>query len=319
MIPHQFPNSTKGGESVICVQRLLIYGLDSAQVQPLNDHVKTTSLATEARHTVSVRLAARLTRFSASFLLGWASTGERFCQLEWIFQDFQFPKFTTRHVLVEEEATEIGFAGGLKWAYDMLLSFHPPLETSDEPELEHSPIPDSPKSDQTEGYDFCDGSSSRTCDNAAGYGPAHGGPYVPLESSLPRIPNFPPFSAPQCGDIASRLPAKDLTAAQGYPALRYEDDCTDELASLTSLTTGTTRPSSPELPTETPYGRSRPDQYPIDREKLEALSQQRQAAVAQYEKNGDKSAMLSLLNSAAQFDGAWDSAGFARFGPARDQ
>jgi len=307
-----------GGENVICVQKLFIYGLDSGQAQSLRDNVQTTSLVPEARHTVSVHLAARLTRFSASFLLSWVSKGERFCQLEWIFPNFQFPKFTTRHVLVQEEASHIAFAGGLQWAYDMLLYLHPSLETSGDLELEHSSTQDFTEPQQIQGDELCGVSYSGSCDSIDA-GQTSGVPYAPLDPPFAGFSGFPlPLTHQQAG-MTSGLTAKDLTPPEGYPSLGYEDDYSDEPGSPTSLTTGTTRPSSPELPNETHYGRSRPDQHPVDQERTEDFSRQRQAAVAQYEENGDKSAMLSVLNRAAQFDGVWDSAGFARFGPPRDQ
>jgi len=336
-------SNSKGDERIIAVQKLSIYGFDSPPARSPSTCVKAASFPPGDTHTVSVRLAAKLTNFSLGLLLNWASTGDCFCKLEWIFPSYKFPKFTTRHVLVQEGTDDVSFSGGLNWAIKILEYFHPPEDVLDDEDTQFSPTESHFAHQQPQQilpyerpHQACTESPVETTYDAADCVCLPGvtsalpetlpsAPSLPLRYGKPPVYTQPEFLISQQMDMDASIPsspkmfpdfAGQSTAIQTSLGCEIGDNYTDEdedLRSSMSLTTATTRQSSPECLNSTPYGNSRQNFNAEERDRIEALSHQRQEAASQYARNGDSTSTFAVLDSAAQFRWAWDSSGFARF------
>ena len=292
---------------------------------------------------MSVHLASQMTAFSLEILLRLASTGESFCQLEWNFPSYQFPNFTTRHVLVEEGMDDVCFSGGLNWAARIFNHFHPLQPTRLDLEEETLPPTESNSHQKTrqkltDGRPCGDdtGSESQTPWLGAGsdefpISTPFEVPGTPLSTppfhlddgkiaSVLRDPLAPPHDTAldlPCSLLGLSQNTLDSPTASGPTNSEYSDDWRDQAGSPTSqmsLTTGTTRQSTPEWDYDTPCGNDLISQPSVkDQAQIDTLSQRRQEAESLYARNGDSSAILAVLDSAAQYSAAWFPSGFARF------
>ncbi|KAK0617396.1 hypothetical protein B0T14DRAFT_268672 [Immersiella caudata] len=291
-------NNTKGGEWVIVVQKLSIYGPDSPPAQNPNAHVKAATLASGTTHTISVHLVAELTAFSWTLLLSWASSGKCFLKLEWSFPSHRFPKFTTRHILVLD-GTSLSFAGSLDRYLQLFDHFHPSEDPFSHQTGNVSPLQCSSNYQQAHQRLSC--ASTLEEDLAPSATPVPWGLASHQDIMLPIWP-ADPVSMGNC--LASGHATNSL-------------DIFDDPGSPTSLTTGTTRQSSPDW-VDTAPDTSQPSQGTSAWDRIQDFSRQREEAFAQYARNGDSSSIFAVLDAAAQVDEVWDSSGLAHFGPQRN-
>ncbi|KAK4444640.1 hypothetical protein QBC34DRAFT_429692 [Podospora aff. communis PSN243] len=312
-----------GGKRTISVRSVFVFGIDNPPAERPSTCVKAVDSTPGGSHTLSVSFASRMTSFSAEFLVSLASTGEAFCKMEWGFPGCSSPNFTTRHIIVPEGLDDIYFSGGLDWAIQIFHFFHPSKSAGSDNE-EDPPSPAESNShqqaqqesgytnhqDNTETEIETDWSSFDLERNPSTFPGLSGTPLalssLHLDSCRPPSTTtglFRPFGGvtPDAHDYSN--------SEYGYD----NNDNTDPPMSPISLTTGTTRQSTPEWISDTPKDDSHTGQSTKDQEQIRLLSRRRQEAQMLYARNGDSSATLDVLNSAAKVNGAWFPSGFARF------
>ena len=286
-----------------------------------------------------------MTNFSLEVLLRWASTEECPCQLEWSFLSSQFPKFTTSHVLVGEDAADVSFGGGLSWAVEIFNLFHPPkpsaLDTQEQPALtpRRSARLAGQRTQQVISSQEIRGCASPT--TSPGADPeSYVGAAEPLSPLFPPLfPLSPPSFGYQHSSVSlehtswaalqgasgASLPRPqegfspslhDSTRARTFPNPGSEDEFRDDIDqpnSPTSLTTAPTRQTTPGWDFDMADTNSREHGRMKVHTPLNTLSQRRQDAEMVFASTGDRSAMFAVLNSAAQDSEAWHPSGLARF------
>jgi hypothetical protein len=315
--------TTQGGKRTISVRSVFVCGIDNPPAEPPSTCVKAVNSAPGGSHTLSVSLASRMTSFSAEILVRLASTGEAFCKMEWGFPDYPSPNFTTRHILVPEGLDEVYFSGGLDWAIQIFHFFHPSQSAGLDIE-EQSPSPTEISSHQQ-------AQQAPSCTNHQDDIEAD------LEADWSDFDlERPPSTSPELSETPpalsslhldnGRLPSATTGLfrsfggvtpdAHDYSNSEYGYDNNhgaDPPMSPMSLTTGTTRQSTPEWISDTPNDDSHTGQSIKDQEQIKLLSWRKQEAQRLYVRNGDSTATLDVLNSAAQISEAWFPSGFARF------
>ncbi|KAK0629166.1 hypothetical protein B0T17DRAFT_179121 [Bombardia bombarda] len=114
--------NTAGKVTTICVRRASVYRTGEQLTRSPEVYVEASSHAPGGTHTISVHFVALMSGFDLRIIQMWASTGEYFVKLEWIFpqHNSEYPKLTTRHLLTPEEiAPDVSFSGGLEWAENL--------------------------------------------------------------------------------------------------------------------------------------------------------------------------------------------------------
>ncbi|KAK1755687.1 hypothetical protein QBC47DRAFT_193354 [Echria macrotheca] len=112
-------NEVDGG--TICIQGLSVFGHNHPKASPNGTvQVRPSSIPAGSVHTISAEYAAKVLDVSLDDILDSASHGKVFCSVAWTFPNHQYPRFTTRHLVVPGDAADISFSGGLGWALKQL-------------------------------------------------------------------------------------------------------------------------------------------------------------------------------------------------------
>ncbi|KAL2259862.1 hypothetical protein VTK26DRAFT_6312 [Humicola hyalothermophila] len=117
---HPAPDETVrggGNEPTIYIRELSGYGHLRNLAQTTNFRSEPLSHEQGGNHTISAELAARLTGRDLQLVQEWASTGESFIALVWVFPGSDYPEFRTRHLIVTGTGSgNVSFSGGIAWA-----------------------------------------------------------------------------------------------------------------------------------------------------------------------------------------------------------
>lgn len=85
--------------------------------QPKKYYMETLSHEPGGSNTISAQLVAALRGCDLPTVQSWATGGECFLELVWVFPGSNFPQFTTRHLLVlGTNSSFVSFSGGIAWA-----------------------------------------------------------------------------------------------------------------------------------------------------------------------------------------------------------
>jgi hypothetical protein len=315
--------TTQGGKRTISVRSVFVCGIDNPPAEPPSTRVKAVSSASGGSHTLSVSFALRMTSFSAEFLVRHASTGEAFCKMEWGFPDYPSPNFTTRHILVPEGLDDVYFSGGLDWAIQIFHFFHPSQSAGSDIEEEAPSPPESCSHQQAQQTPSCidhqDDTEAEIETDWSAFGLERAPSTPPELSETPLALSSLHLDNCRHPSVTTGLfrPFGGVTPdAHDYSNSDYgyeNNDIANPPMSPMSLTTGTTRQSTPEWISDTPSDDNHTGQSIKDQEQIKLLSQRKQEAQRLYARNGDSSATLDVLNSAAKVNAAWFPSGFARF------
>jgi hypothetical protein len=312
-------------ESAIAVRKLSICGKDSIPVRPQRPcHVKPASHGLGEPHRVSLGLVLQMTALSPDILSDWANSGNVSFKLEWTFLTrHAFPKFTTSHLLVQEDVADVSFGGGLGWALKIFRRFHPlqPFvwslgEMPTQPVHQRSTKPHQPISPRVQlGTPILNTSEF---------------PALPvsissfsLASEPQSLPQVDPWMMTQDrwnsmsphpqGSLHVGSHNQDPSRAVPYLDEESGDDG-DQPGTPASLTTATTRQSTPTGDNDAAACSSRSSHEHIkNQDYLNSLSQQRKAAERLYANTGNSNALFSVISSAARDSEAWHPSGLARF------
>jgi len=274
---------------------------------PSTQHVKAATHASGELNTVSFGLVRQMAALSPDILSHLRGTKNITCKLVWSIPPFTFPKFTTSHALVGGDSTGVSFSGGLDWAIKISHRFN------------------SSRSMPTRNSQGESESGSNFVPPDRGVEPSTGetlqGPGLPISISSVLLGEERPLAYP------SQMPAHSgwrLFQDVGSPARgrtfqpsEHENACADDAEqpnSPASLTTATTRHTTPDLDHETAFHSDwAPSRVPGQSNHLDMLSRRRQEAERLYAETEDASSIFSLLDSAVQDNEAWHPSGLPRF------
>lgn len=246
-------------------------------------------------------------------MLSWARTGSHFIKLEWTLAGHNlFPRFTTRHALVEDGQADISLSGGLGFALRLLKY----IQTLD---LDASPFVQQPQFPQP---------------GIKGFPASSGGIQKPFKGvyfgSQPRPLYFqdldePPELPESHGHSLDPKPPR-MSFSMPLPSdqVSVSTDCTGDSVNTPSLTRASTATTwlndgtgSLGLLSTSPAEFSEVSAHPLERldprkpeactlghlrqvdrrMQGEAFSQQKRKAQAMYAHNGDTSGMVALASA----------------------
>ncbi|KAL2150695.1 hypothetical protein VTH82DRAFT_7258 [Thermothelomyces myriococcoides] len=224
------PISCHFNETTIVIRALSVYGQPPCQpVQGPSKPLKPLSHEPGVPHTVSVGLVVIWGGYDEHTVRHWAETGECFARLDWGFPNCNYPKFTTRHLLIDESesSADVSFSGGLAWAEKMLEAFKQLNATNypDPPQLLPPPrtLPRRHRSDGT----------------------------PPTPPPPPTRPPFPKWTPPSCRPITRDLHRKTESGRFAYAVPELDDDQLSTSSAATCLTTGSDSSTALSEPYET--------------------------------------------------------------------
>ncbi|KAK3384262.1 hypothetical protein B0T24DRAFT_674046 [Lasiosphaeria ovina] len=292
---------------VITVQKLSTYpdgtGTGGVLAGPMESDVNASSHRPDGIHTIDVHLVSLLSGYDKKSLYPWARTGNFFIEAVWGFPGHSYPVWTTKHLLTLEGAA-ISFQGGF-------------------------------------------GSFTRLFDHVKGFQTSSAASSIPRAPSRPRS-YFPTYQGSQKLPLRDAVYSGDLRQAnewswleprpESYRSLNYEPldspppmspTPTDDDSSCYSESVSTPFADLDEdylSPVPSRYSNSRhtftgpkyssdvwTDQQAQQQLHAETLERQRKDAEELYRRSGNTQGLLDVVNSAAQFRGAFHPSGMPLF------
>ncbi|KAK0641221.1 hypothetical protein B0T16DRAFT_211526 [Cercophora newfieldiana] len=315
-----------GGEDAIAVRKLSICEKETPPTRSQSTYrVKPASHSSGAPHTVTVGLVLLMTAFTSDALLDLARKGTVSCRVEWSFLTcHSFPKFTTIHLLVLGDGAHISFGGGLSRFREIHRRFNPPQpHTSASRELqgrgasqENTEVVSQLPSSRAEPTVPPAGNTSDPSVvpvSISSFSLGHGQPQRPRHSGLWMPPQDNLLSALHRPLGGFPWNTQDTSAASHFGQDNALRDDIDQPNTPGSLTTATTRQSTPDQDSDATQGGNWVHEQPKYQDHLDLLSRQRQEAERLYNNTGNSSALFSVLDSAARDSEAWHPSGFSRF------
>ncbi|KAK5661963.1 hypothetical protein OQA88_10074 [Cercophora sp. LCS_1] len=272
----------------IILQNLYIHGVKAPRPPPQDVRVEANTIPAGGIHTVSAQFVAQRSGFSLAMLIEWTKSGGYFCQLEWKFPGTERPKFSTRHVLVDDGSNDICFSGGFGWAIRLL-------------ELFQGPVP---------GGTGSDGEEQESNNDAVSQAPQDGFP--PREA--PKLPKAVLSQAPPQPKAPPPLehPPFEHLPYGGTP-VPDASEVFDQPGSPDSLIADTASCCTANSDSESEYGGVFSGNRTQTRCIQQGLGRRWRAAEAQYRRNGDTNAYFTVLNTAAGYSHVWSPSGLPRF------
>ncbi|KAK3316242.1 hypothetical protein B0H66DRAFT_534502 [Apodospora peruviana] len=112
--------TTDGDETTISIRAASLYGTGQVLADSLNIPVEPGSHAPGLDHSILASFLAVLSGSDLGTVIAWANTSTCFVKLEWSFPDCEFPKITTRHILLADGHADVSLSGGLGFAVKLL-------------------------------------------------------------------------------------------------------------------------------------------------------------------------------------------------------
>lgn len=260
-------------------------------------------------------------------MLSWVRTGSCYIKLDWALTGNNlFPRFTTRHAILEDGDADVSLSGGLGFAL-RLLKYIKTLDLDISPFVQRPQFPQPGMMKSFPGY-------------PGGHQRPHKGVYF---GSQPRPKYFqgldepPLFSEHHSGSLQPKLAHMSFSMSLPPDQVSVSTDSTGDSLNTPSLTMASTvttwlddgmgfpslLSTSPAEVSVHPLDRldsCKPDGCTLDylgqvdrRLQGDAFGQQQRKAEAMYVLNGDTSGMVALASACNNSNSFWDHPGIGRF------
>ncbi|KXX83311.1 hypothetical protein MMYC01_200043 [Madurella mycetomatis] len=272
--------------SNICIRSISVYGRTGVLAQSLEYSVPPSSHDEGGPNTISAVLVSRLSNYDVQTVRNWANTTSCYIRTVWGYPGYEYPNFTTRHLLTDDGVHgEVSFRGGLDWALRILENAKA-FELIGRPALEP----------QWPGVPFpadAEGIRKRPLKHPDRMWPIS---RLHLESlSPPKTPELADDQGSLCSELTSATTISDTdTDFSGSP------------------------PSNPAEPRESSPGMGHAADPTADNLHQRAMQneefhRQRRSAEALYAHNGDTSGLLAILASVPRSSESWHPSGMPKF------
>ncbi|KAK3381328.1 hypothetical protein B0H63DRAFT_524056 [Podospora didyma] len=285
-------------EATIQVRRISKYGVDTGKntlASPLRLDVKPSSHEAGGTHTVSVAFLSRASGVDEKCLLAWLGPGQPFIKLEWTYPEYDYPKWTTRHLVLPDGPDDhVGLSGGTGFATRMFNHVQS--------------FPSAATLSSSQGQRFSSTRHRRAIPQNSRKSPPEstyvGRPGRSYHGNW-RQQRYSPFHSP----------LRDTPPAMSPPSWDDQSSVYTESVSTPSsdLDTGALSPSPVQHPEPKQFGDECSNRRLHQQLQIEALGQQRREAEELFAQTGDTSGLLHVMASAAEANGIWHPGGLPRF------